>query len=247
MVYAEQECERMNLPPVDYEVGTEEVHGGLADLDKFKYFVKELHNGLREKNLLHCWPCFIVAKVGTDLHTSFFDQKLATHLYDIVSPLGSLIKGHYTDWVENPRSYPISGIGGANVGPEFTKEEYDALYDLQEKENDLCEYRLNLKPSNFINTLEKAVVKSGRWKKWLQHEECAKDFYQLENRRRSWLVQTGSRYVWKEDTVVSAREKMYNNLKYVMFDPHEYVVERISISIDRYINAFNLFDSLTIL
>ena len=27
---------------------------------------------------------------------------------------------HYTDYVENPEEYPLSGMGAANVGPEFT-------------------------------------------------------------------------------------------------------------------------------
>jgi hypothetical protein len=33
----------------------------------------------------------------------------------------------------------------------------------------------------------------------------------------------------------------------VMPDPHVYVLERIERAIDKYINAFNLFDSLTLL
>jgi hypothetical protein len=31
-----------------------------------------------------------------------------------------------------------------------------------------------------------------------------------------------------------------------MPDPHQYVVERIAHSIDRYITAFNLFDALSV-
>ncbi len=77
--------------------------------------------------MLYAWPCFIVAKVGTDLHTSFFDPEVAERLNKTVEPLGSLIKGHYTDWVENPEKYPESGMGGANVGTEFTAEEFKAL------------------------------------------------------------------------------------------------------------------------
>jgi hypothetical protein len=72
--------------------------------------------------------------VGTDLHTTSFDPAAARRLYATLAPLGSLAKGHYTDWVENPEAYPASGMGGANVGPEFTLEEYLALRDLEDRE-----------------------------------------------------------------------------------------------------------------
>ena len=38
-----------NLPPVSYEVGTEEVHGGLADEKTFDTFLSLLKKGLKEK------------------------------------------------------------------------------------------------------------------------------------------------------------------------------------------------------
>jgi D-tagatose-1,6-bisphosphate aldolase subunit GatZ/KbaZ len=60
------------LPPIDYEVGTEEVHGGLADMDVFNKFLKLLKAGLEENGCSDAWPCFVVGKVGTDLHTTFF-------------------------------------------------------------------------------------------------------------------------------------------------------------------------------
>jgi D-tagatose-1,6-bisphosphate aldolase subunit GatZ/KbaZ len=244
--YAECERKRLGLPAIDYEVGTEEVHGGLVDFDNFKRFVTGLHKGLGERGLLHAWPCFIVAKVGTDLHTTCFDPEIARRIYDIVAPLGSLVKGHYTDWVENPDSYPWAGLGGANVGPEFTAEEYCALSDLASKEKTLCRYRPEVEPSGFLQVLEDAVVRSGRWEKWLQMDEMGRDFDELTPERRLWLVQTGARYIWTTPPVIAARQKLYDNLKVVMPDPHQYVVERIADSIDRYINAFNLFDSLTL-
>jgi len=72
-------------------------------------------------------------------------------------------------------------------------------------------------------------------------------FYALPPERRAWLVQTGARYVWNTPAVVTARQQLYANLMHVMPDPHAYVVERIARAIDKYINAFHLFDSLTLL
>ncbi|MBN1286569.1 MAG: class II D-tagatose-bisphosphate aldolase, non-catalytic subunit [Anaerolineae bacterium] len=247
IVHAESERARLGLPPVDYEVGTEEVHGGLVDYANFERFLTRLRAELAARGLLHAWPCFIVAKVGTDLHTTFFDPQTAARLYATVAPLGSLIKGHYTDWVENPADYPASGMGGANVGPEFTAEEYRALADLCAKERALCHARAGVAPSDFMAALEQAVVDSGRWQKWLQPDESGCDFADLSPDRRDWLAQTGARYVWTAPAVVEARARLYDNLRPAMPDPHGYVVERVAAAIDRYLTAFNLFDSLTLL
>jgi hypothetical protein len=184
--------------------------------------------------------------VGTDLGATTFDPPTARRLYEIVAPLGSLIKGHYTDWVENPEAYPDSGMGGANVGPEFTVEEYLALRELSSKEADLCRRRPDLVPSAFVETLTDAVVSSGRWKKWLQPQEQASTFSELPPRRREWLVQTGARYIWTAPPVLTARDQLYANLSRVLPDPHDYVVERIARAVDKYITAFHLFDSLSL-
>ncbi len=244
--HAENERKMRGLAPISYEVGTEEVHGGLVDLDAFRAFVQKLRAGLDEKGLFDAWPAFVVAQVGTDLHTTAFDPVAAARLYDILSPNGSLAKGHYSDWVENPHEYPARGMGGANVGPEFTSEELLALRDLAKKEASLCQNRPGLICSNFIDVLEEAVIASNRWKKWLQPGESDENFRALRPERQDWLIQTGARYIWTQPAVRSARAKLYENLALVMPDPHGYVVDRIAAAIDRYINAFNLFDYLSL-
>lgn len=244
IAHAEAERQRFGLPPIAYEVGTEEVHGGLVDYDSFRTFLHGLRGELAARGLQHAWPCFIVGKVGTDLHTTFFDPVTARRLFDVVSPLGSLIKGHYTDWVSNPEEYPATGMGGANVGPEFTAEEYQALKDLVLKEQALARNRTGLQPSQFMAVLQQAVVASGRWKKWLLPKEHGLDFSRLSPERRDWLTQTGARYIWTEPSVVAARDQLYKSLSPIMADPHAYVVDRIVRVMDKYINAFHLFDSL---
>jgi tagatose-1,6-bisphosphate aldolase non-catalytic subunit AgaZ/GatZ len=100
------------LPPVSYEVGTEEVHGGLADMNVFRQFLDGLKGGLSERGLSDAWPCFVVGKVGTDLHTTKFDPKVAQQLVAVAGEYGSAMKGHYTDSVANPEAYPQAGMGG---------------------------------------------------------------------------------------------------------------------------------------
>ena len=243
IVYAEEVRLGRGLPPVAYEVGTEEVHGGLVDMDAFTRFLHGLRAGLADRDLLHAWPCFIVGKVGTDLHTTDFDPVVARQLYDLVMPYGSLIKGHYTDWVANPEDYPKAGMGGANVGPEFTAVEVVALADLAKKEAALCISRPSLQPSGMLSALEQTVYASGRWRKWLQPDETGLDFAQLSPARRTWLVQTGARYIWTDADVLDARQRLYANLAQVFPDPHHMVVTRIAQAIDAYVNAFGLFDA----
>jgi D-tagatose-1,6-bisphosphate aldolase subunit GatZ/KbaZ len=243
--HAERVRKQLGLPPIAYEVGTEEVAGGLVDYDNFCAFIRGLRRELEGRGLGNAWPCFIVGKVGTDLHTSDFAPEDARRLYDIVSPLGSLIKGHYTDWVSNPEDYPATGMGGANVGPEFTAAEYLALADLCVKETDLCRNRPSVVPSEFMAVLQTSVHKSERWRKWLLHGEESWD--SLSPQRRAWLAQTGARYVWTQPAVAEARQALYSNLSRVISNPHQVVVDRIAQVMDKYVVAFHLFDSLGLL
>lgn len=240
--HAEAERARMGLPAVVYEVGTEEVHGGLVDFERFQFFLGLLKDKLQQANLSQAWPGFVVAQVGTDLHTTTFEQGVARRLCDLVAGYGSLVKGHYTDWVENAQAYPEAGMGGANVGPEFTAAEYLALKELEMKERAMA--RSGQPLSKFSAILTQAVVQSGRWKKWLRADEQSKPFQELSPDRQEWLVQTGARYIWTEPSVQEARERLYNQLSRVMPDPHSYIIDRIAASIDHYINRFNLFNSM---
>ena len=244
IAHAEREQARLGIPKVAYEVGTEEVHGGLVDIDNFTLFLNLLKEQLQACGLARAWPSFIVAQVGTDLHTTFFDPIAAQRLTEIVRPTGALLKGHYTDWVENAADYPATGMGGANVGPEFTAVEFDALEELDAREARLCANR-RLLPAGFMRVLEQAVVDSNRWQKWLQPGEVGREFAELVPARRRWLAQTGARYVWTAPTVLAARRALYAHLAIVAADPHAYVVEAVARSIEHYVDAFNLYDAVT--
>lgn len=242
IAHAERERERLGLPPVAYEVGTEEVHGGLVALESFERFLALLHQGLAERGLLRAWPAFVVAQVGTDLHTTTFDAAAAEALYRVAAPYGSLVKGHYTDWVENPQAYPLAGMGGANVGPEFTATEYDALAHLEAHERRMvAAHSSSMQPSGFLAALETAVERSNRWQKWLQPDERGRALTELSPERRTWLVKTGARYVWAQADVVAARERLYANLRPWMGEPHQFVVDWITRAIEAYIVAFHLY------
>ena len=248
MAHVESRRKVLGLSPVSYEVGTEEVHGGLVDYPSFDRFLTGLHAGLQAAGLPAAWPCFIVGKVGTDLSTTTFDPETAGRLTQRVMPFGSLIKGHYTDWVANPEDYPASGMGGANVGPEFTATELGALIELCRQEDELAARQPEVEVSRFRAALQAAVIASNRWQKWLTPEEKELSFPELSPERREWLVATGARYVWTDPVVVSARKRLYANLQSAgaLPDPHGFVVDRIAQNIQKYVDAFNLRDSLNL-
>ncbi len=244
--HAELVRKESKISGLAYEVGTEEVHGGLVDIDSFTYFLELLKIRLRNGSLMHCWPCLFVAQIGTNLHTTIFNSQIASRLYPILAPNGSLAKGHYTDWVENPEAYPQSGMGGANVGPEFTAEEYTALEELEKQEKEWLN-NTQKKSSRMMETLKQVVVESGRWKKWLLPGESGDNFDDLSIMRKEWLLKTSSRYIWNDPRILEARERLYKNLTYKVHDPHGYVIEKISRSVEKYIKAFNLLNSIDFL
>ena len=225
---------------IAYEVGTEEVHGGLADMSIFNRFLELLSEGLEKNGLKDTWPCFVVGKVGTDLHTTMFDPLVAGELTKVVKPYGSKIKGHYSDSVNNPGEYPLSGMGAANIGPEFTEREYDGLIELTQIESVLFNEGRLAKPSGMKERLWDAVVSSNRWKKWLEAEESDGDFYALSPERKLWLIKTGCRYIWENPEVVAARSKLYANMQLSGIKAEEIVLTRIGQAMDRYFHAFNL-------
>lgn len=229
-----------NYPRIAYEVGTEEVHGGLADMNTFSKFLDLLKKGLVERCLPDVWPCLIVGKVGTDLHTTTFDPETAKKLTKIAREFGSFIKGHYSDGVTNPEAYPQSGMGAANVGPEFTEAEYRGLFELEVLEKHYFSEGKIGRCSDIGLTLHHAVVNSGRWKKWLQPGEESEDFGKLSFERKEWLVSTGCRYIWQNPEVIAARTQLYANLGNLGILAEEIVLSHIESAMDKYFAAFNL-------
>ncbi len=242
ILHAENFRKAHHIAPISYEVGTEEVHGGLADEKTFDTFLTGLKAGLAEVGLADVWPCFIVGKVGTDLHTTTFDPEVARELTAKVRPYGSYIKGHYTDDVSNPEEYPLSGMGAANVGPEFTMNEYDALAELEQEEKKQFEAGRVAQLSHITDVLWQKVYESGRWKKWLHGEEVGKDLKEVNPDRQLWLVKTGCRYIWQTPEALVARQMLYDNLEHLGIHAEEVVLMRIEHNMDKYYRAFNLID-----
>lgn len=242
IVHTENFRRQHGFDRIGYEVGTEEVHGGLADMKVFSRFLQLLKNGLAENNLSDVWPCFVVGKVGTDLHTSTFDPVVASQLGREAAKYGSVIKGHYSDNVTNPEEYPAAGMGAANVGPEFTECEYEGLMELVDLEQTLFNDGRVPKQSQLKKALWDAVIRSNRWKKWLHEGETADNFYSNTPDRQLWLIKTGCRYIWENPEVIAARTKLYRNLEQNGIDAEAVLLLTIEKAMDKYFHKFNLVD-----
>ncbi|MFB6229527.1 MAG: class II D-tagatose-bisphosphate aldolase non-catalytic subunit [Salinibacter sp.] len=232
MRHAESVRQARGRGPIAYEVGTDETRGGLQTEDRMRTFLRRLRDALEHHDLPR--PSFVVGDVGTTLDADRFDAERAERFADAAdAEMGALVKGHYTDDVATPSDYPLSGMGGANVGPGLSAVEARAVRNLAALEEALGG------ASDAVEVLRTAVVESGRWKKWLHSTERGEPFEALPDDRKQWLVNTGSRYVWSRADVKRARAQLYENVAPYR-DAEAYVQWRIKSAILRYMHAFNL-------
>jgi len=230
--HAETVRQRAGRRPVAYEMGTDDARGGLQSDDRMRSFLRRLRTALDVHDLPR--PSFVVGDLGTTLDSGRFDADRARRLTAVVSAeMDALLKGHYTDDVDAPSAYPLSGVGGANVGPGLSAVEAAAVRDLA-----ALETRLGT-DSGVAHALRTAVVESGRWTKWLHPAEQGRSFDDLPEDRQRWLVNTGSRYVWADPDVRAARARLYKNVAPYR-DADAYVLRRLKTVILHYMHAFNL-------
>ncbi|MEF8865483.1 MAG: class II D-tagatose-bisphosphate aldolase, non-catalytic subunit [Salinibacter sp.] len=229
--HAEAARAARDRPPLAYEVGTDEARGGLQSPDRMRSFLRRLHTALDAHGLPR--PSFVVGDLGTRLDSGRFDADRARQFVAAAGETGTLVKGHYTDDVDVPADYPLSGVGGANVGPGLSAVEAAAVRDLAALEAQLDG------DSGVMDALRTAVVDSGRWTKWLRPDEQGTAFTALPEDRQRWLVETGSRYVWADPDVQAARAELYEHVAPYR-DAEAFVLWRLKAAILHYMHAFNL-------
>jgi len=239
--YAEEVRKELGQPKISYEVGTEEVVGGITTPETLRIFLENLREAFKRKRLENVWPCFVVANVGTYLTPqNRFETEKARQVIAIARRYGSYIKGHFTDYVVNPEDYPRVGMGGANIGPSLAHAEYESLKELAELEQ-TCATKSGINElSNISTILDETIIKSNRWRKWLKKDELDKNFEELPAERKKWLLQTSSRYILSQENINRARMKLYENLNRCGINAEKRVIESIMKVIERYVKAFNL-------
>jgi len=249
IVYIEGVREREGLPGVYYEVGTEEISGGITEPDNFEKFIRLLKSelvgrghGQAIKQLL-----FIVGQVGTTMRidmTNHFDPKMAETLVGIASRHDLFLKVHYADWIEATtlEQFPRLGIGAANVGPEFAAAIVEALGELEKKEVQALRGAGKKIRSHIIETIEDAAIKGAPWRRFAPKGLKNQELEVFAKKHRREIALCVGRYIMENPEVVEARQKLYENLRghSSMDDPHQFVVAHVQKAIHRYVRSFNL-------
>lgn len=249
--HTEGVIEDEGLSEVYYEVGTEEITGGMTDPDDFEQFIAELHGKLGDVGRTDVLSrlLFVVGQVGTTMRidrSNEFDPEKARELTSIVSRNDLFLKVHYTDWLDTAEleQFPRLGIGAANVGPEFAAAIVEGLETLERRERAAIE-GTDASPSGFMATLQAAAVADAPWKKFAPDdlEESELDDFAAEHSRD--IAVCVGRYVLNDEAVVDARETLYDNIETYadVSDPHREVTDTVQDTIHRYVEAFGPSES----
>ncbi len=251
--FIEDVRKRENRSNLYYEVGTEEIIGGMTDPESFEQYIElvkeelknEDHEGAIDRLL------FIVGQVGTRMKinmTNQFEPEEAKKLVNITSKHDLFLKVHYTDWLENSdlQKFPEISIGAANVGPEFAGGIVEGLKDLEKKEKEvLSEVEEEVNYSNFMKILKEVAVKNAPWEKFAPDELDEDELKEFADNNEENIAFCVGRYVMNEQLVMSARKDLYENIREYgeTEDPDQYIIEKIKDKIHRYVQAFNLSET----
>ena len=240
ITFLEEKRKGMNLPPVAYEVGTEDIQGGLTQSSRFQEFLTRLKKRLTAKGLP--LPDFIVGQTGTlvkfDSNFGFFNPDFAKELATIALENNCFLKEHNTDYLdeESLKMHPVLGISSANVAPEFGVTETKSLIRLS---------YLVPEGERFRNLLAEKVFSEKRWQKWLpDHLKSAaeKDNFQNNPALRNKVTVSCGHYYLEDPEVKTAKDRFFRKLFSEGFDPEREVLESIKSCIVKYVKAFNLKD-----
>lgn len=244
--YVENERKERNLPPISYEVGTEETNGGLTSQESYDKFIEKLTTELENRNLP--LPCFIVGQTGTltrlTENVGHFDAKTSKKLADIAKKYGVGLKEHNGDYLDDAilLEHPTLGITAMNVAPEYGTVETQAYLKLIEVENELYKDGLITEKSNLENVLKEEAVKSGRWKKWMVDGKDKLSFEEIMDDAKliNLITEISGHYTFNNDSVKAEIQNLFNNLDKAGIDGEKYVINKIKDSIDKYVKCFNL-------
>ncbi len=244
--YCEEQRKALGLPPVAYEVGTEETNGGLTSVESYNEFINTLVARLKEKGLP--LPTFIVGQTGTltrlTENVGHFNADQAVALSKAARIHGVGLKEHNGDYL-SPfilELHPALGITATNVAPEYGVVETQTLLRLAKIEEWLFERKMIPSQSQFHDVFARASIESQRWRKWMVGEvrEYTVDQVLADKELAGQVVEICGHYTFNDDAVKGEIAKMYANLEGAGLNPHRIVVNAVMKSIERYVDAFNL-------
>jgi D-tagatose-1,6-bisphosphate aldolase subunit GatZ/KbaZ len=249
--HCEKKRKSLGLAAVDYEVGAEDIQGGVTSVAFFKAFIESFVAEVGKKGLP--LPTFIVGQTGTltklDTNIGRYDREMARELSAMAAAHGVGFKEHNGDYLSSAicRMHPELGITGMNVAPEFGFVETSALFELAESELKLFkEGWIGAKSlSGMAELLVDRTFESAPWRKWIDPVAKAMSVEALAGDRhmRTTIAKVCGHYVYDEPAISAARATLFRNIDaYGLTEKsaEEYVYSRVLASIDRYIACFGL-------
>lgn len=244
--YVETERKARSLPPISYEVGTEETNGGLTSPENYKKFIEKLHAELDAKGLPH--PSFIVGNTGTltrlTEQVGVVDSTSCKELSAVAKAHGVGLKEHNGDYLSDEviLEHPALGVTAMNVAPEFGTVETQAYLKLVDVEDRLKKQNLLENPSNLGQALREEAVKSGRWKKWMtdgRDKLTMEEIFQ-DAELTQLITEISGHYTFNDERIKKEIRTLYDNLATQGIDGEAYVIYKIQNAIDHYVECFNL-------
>ena len=241
----------LGLPLVDYEIGAEDIRGGITSEQSFAAFLEQVTAGLARAGLPS--PTCIVGQTGTltrlDRNVGRFDREQTARLAAVAARFGVGLKEHNGDYLSAAtcRLHPELGVTGMNVAPEFGLVETDALLALAALEEKLARegWIEEAQLSGLAASLRELTFARAPWDKWLTPEIAGRGRLELEGDEASRLLiaRVCGHYLFADPAIREARAKLYRNVegcRLVPGEAAEFVQRRIEEAIDFYAVNFRL-------
>ena len=235
-----------NLPPIGYEVGTEETNGGLTGTKEFAEFIERLCKMLTEKGLPT--PNFIVGQTGTLTRLTENigpdSTENAQLLASVAAKYGMELKEHNGDYLPDRLllMHPALKVGSSNVAPEFGVDETRAYVTLAKLEAELFEKGIVPQKSNLFEVMRKTAVETNRWRKWMVGEQAELTVEQVlaDEKLANLILDISGHYTYESEAVAPELKKMLDNLEAANVPARRFVLDKIKRSIGKYVSAYNL-------
>ena len=248
-------CERvrtgLGLPAVDYEVGAEDIRGGITSEQDFAAFLERVTSDLIRTGLP--LPTCIVGQTGTltrmDRNVGRFDRGGTARLAAVAARFGVGLKEHNGDYLSaaSCRVHPELGVTGMNVAPEFGLVETDALLALTALEEKLARegWIEGAQLSGLGERLRELTFTRAPWDKWLTPGMAKRPREELERDEASRLLieRVCGHYLFADPAIRAARARLYENVErfaLVEQGPEAFVRGRVEEAIDFYARHFRL-------
>jgi len=248
--FCEEARRSLGRGAIDYEVGTEDIKGGLTTADTFESFLREIIARLTNERLP--LPTFVVAQTGTltraDRNVGRFDRAKTSRLASIAAALGVGFKEHNGDYLSaaSCRIHPDIGVTGMNVAPEFGLVETDALLELADLEMKLVRegWIVPADAANLRELLGELTFAETPWRKWMTDDVRAmpREAVESDAAARTLIARVCGHYTYGCRRVRAARKTLRLNVERfaLVENAGRYELDKVRDRIEFYIRHFRL-------